>query len=189
MVRTSVIATALVLVTSMTTAANALDGRGYVQQPTVKPAGLYGVGQLAQRSYKPNRANDRLRSAGPATRNGCYDNDPNTPCLNSMIADPARLSNRQQRQVQGGNALDKPTFGEKFKMSTGLDENKSVNSGRGTDIRPWTTTRGSNRSVGRNDGYVQQIPSNKGTKGLATKGKGSQAPGVDPRQLMRQEQN
>jgi hypothetical protein len=58
-----------------------------------------------------------------------------------------------------------------------------------TNMRPWTTTHDSNRSIGRNDGYVQQIPSNKATKGLATKGKGSQAPGVDTRQLMRQNQN
>jgi hypothetical protein len=64
------------------------------------------------------------------------------------------------------NALDKPTFRQKF-----------------------GATHGSNRSFGRNDGYVQQIPSNKATKGLATKGKGSQAPRVDPRQLMRQDPN
>jgi len=75
------------------------------------------------------------------------------------------------------NALDKPTFGEKFGAKNT------------TNMRPWTTTDGSNRSVGRNDGYVQRIPSNKATKGLATKGKESQAPGVNPRQLMRQEQN
>jgi hypothetical protein len=32
---------------------------------------------------------------------------------------------------------------------------------KGTDIRPWTTTHGSNRSVGRNDGYVQQPKTSK----------------------------
>ena len=42
---------------------------------------------------------------------------------------------------------------------------------KGTDIRPWTTTHGSNRSVGRNDGYVQQPKTSK--QGGATK-KGSQ---------------
>jgi hypothetical protein len=58
-----------------------------------------------------------------------------------MIADSARPSNKQQRQVQGGNALDKPTFGEKFKMSTGLDKNKSVNSVKGTKPQRGNTER------------------------------------------------
>ena len=44
------------------------------------------------------------------------------------------------------NALDKPTFGEKFMMP--LYRYRSVNSGKGTDIRPWTTTHGSKRSPG-----------------------------------------
>jgi hypothetical protein len=59
MVRTIAIATALVLVTASSFSANAPDRRGYVQQSTgtVKPAGLYGVGQLAQRSYEHDRAN------------------------------------------------------------------------------------------------------------------------------------
>jgi hypothetical protein len=87
----------------------------------------------------PNRANDRLRSAGPATRNGCYDNDPNTPCLNSMVAGSARPSNKQQRQVQGGTMLDKPTFGEKFMMSP--DKSKSVNSVKGTKPQRGNTER------------------------------------------------
>lgn len=83
---------------------------GYVQQSTstVKPAGLYGVSDLAQRSYKPNRANDRLRS-------------------------------EQQRQVQGGTMLDKPTFGQKFMMS--LDKNKSVNSVKGAKPQRGNTER------------------------------------------------
>ena len=40
----------------------------------------------------------------------------------------------------------------KFKNATGPTN---------TNIRPWTTTHGSNRTVGRNDGYVQQPKTSK----------------------------
>ena len=85
----------------------------------------------------------RTNLIGPTTNSAALDplretdamtTTPNTPCLNPMIA-------KQQRQVQGGNALDKPTFGEKFKMSTGLDKNKSVNSVKGTKPQRGNTER------------------------------------------------
>jgi hypothetical protein len=40
----------------------------------------------------------------------------------------------------------------KFKNATGPTN---------TNMRPWTTTHGSNRTVGRNDGYVQQPKTSK----------------------------